>query len=602
MGVPGLFSYLIHKYNTNIDNIDFDEINEYNDYSVIKDKLKESINKINLFLDFNGGIYQVINTDIKDDDMLIKYTLKYLDQLVTLYSSNEKYEIETLFIALDGVPPRAKMEQQRIRRYHSKHYKQKRKELYHKFAEPEEIYDINENINTNIITPGTTFMQKLDRELNTHIKNNELYKKIKYVIFNSWTEEGEGEHKIMDFIYDNMDNLTNNDTANIIYGLDGDLIMLTLATHMPNIFLLRESTEYGDLSFKYGGHEYLYMDIYYLRCILLEDILMTLTVSLNSTEDENRFIDDYICLMMLLGNDFMPKIRWFNISSNGHKLLLECYSQVLNAVTQIDRDRDLLFLYNRKKKRINHKVLSDIIRLVSTDEDKMAHTFKNKRARFRPFIPKELSKYKKRCKSLDYFPLQFKDVEMKNIWRDMSQWRSSYYHNCLRINAYDRKGHGYLPVYNPSMGNILANEYAFKDVENIVYNYLKTYKWNINYYLQGHKSCDWEWYYPYDYAPCLTEISGYLEKHNINRDVKLSSSKSKAISTDELLCIVLPPSDYNLMPFKLYDLLKNNSDYFFPQNYELNVMLMHKYYECTPIIPKINIKLVHRLYTTIKKH
>lgn len=602
MGVPGLFSYLIHKYNTDVDIIDnCDDDEMVNDYSVVKDKLSENIKKINLFLDFNGGIYQVINTDIKNDDMLITQTLKYLDQLVTLYTSNDKYELDTLYIALDGVPPRAKMEQQRIRRYHSKHYKQKRRDLYDKFADAEEANDINELINTNIITPGTNFMKKLDRELNSHIKHNELYKSINYVIFNSWTEEGEGEHKIMDFIYDNMENLIRDDIANIIYGLDGDLIMLTLATHMPNIFLLRESKEYGDLSFKYNGHDYLYMDINYLRCILLEDILMTLTVSLESTNDENRFIDDYICLMMLLGNDFMPKIRWFNISSNGHKLLLECYSQVLNAVTQIDRDRDLLFLYNRERNRLNHKVLSDIVRLVSLNEDKLATAFKNKRARYRPFIPKELSKYKKRCISLDYFPLQFKDKEMKYIWKDMRQWRSSYYHHCLRIKAYDRKGIGYMPVYDPSMGNLLANEYAYKDIEKIVHNYLKTYKWNINYYLQGHKSCDWEWYYQHDYAPCLTEISSYLETYNINRDIKLSSAKPKAITPDELLCIVLPPSDHNIMPLELYDALKNNSDYFFPQKYELNVMLMHKYYECTPIIPKINIKLIHRIYTTIKK-
>lgn len=577
MGIPGLFSYL-SKYNIDDD-----------DYSTIKKQIPAKYNLINLFLDFNGGIYQVIKPEIKTNDTLIIYVLEYLDNLIKLFDK----KINILYIALDGVPPRAKMEQQRIRRYHSKHKKQKQINLYQKYADKTEQFNINTSINTNIITPGTEFMYKLSNEIKKHISNSELYKDIAEIHFSDWKIPGEGEHKILDFINQNFNTFNQSNTANIIYGLDGDLIMLALSTHLTNIFLLREAYEYGKYAFIHEGYPYLYLDINELKNSILQESNMNMSLSIDDLtyDDECRIIDDYICLMMLLGNDFMPKIKWFTISQNAHQILLEIYFQLFNANDAIDKEKDRQYLYNRKLNKLNHRLLADIIRIISQDENTYAFNFFKKRVKPKPFIDRSMTKYKQELKLLDYLPLKYTKEEIEKIANTLftnlnnhkakNIWRNNYYINCFNLS------------------NDLTKHELNNEKNKIIEDYLKTYLWNINYYLQGYKSCDWDWYYPYDYAPTLKDISYYLENNDMKK-IKLSTADPKPLTPLELLTVVLPLSDKSLMPTELFKLMHNYKHIFFPETYGINMMLHSHYYECTPIIPKINIHIIRQLFRQTK--
>ena len=77
-------------------------------------------------------------------------------------------------MAIDGVAPRAKMEQQRVRRYRSIKIKQLEDTVYKKYGIDNVTFD------TNCITPGTIFMYKLSKFLKSYI-NDRHVKIIKYL-------------------------------------------------------------------------------------------------------------------------------------------------------------------------------------------------------------------------------------------------------------------------------------------------------------------------------------------------------------------------------------------------------------------------------------
>ena len=78
-------------------------------------------------------------------------------------------------------------------------------------------------------------MNKLSLEISNKLKNEQKYKYIKSILSDS-LDNGEGEYKIFNYITSN--NLNENKN-NVIYGLDADLIMLSLLKS-NNIYLLYE--------------------------------------------------------------------------------------------------------------------------------------------------------------------------------------------------------------------------------------------------------------------------------------------------------------------------------------------------------------------------
>ena len=100
----------------------------------------------------------------------------------------------------------------------------------------DEIYKIKNEWNSSAISPGTKFMNKLSLKISNKPKNEQKYKYIKSILSDS-LDNGEGEYKIFNYITSN--NLNENKN-NVIYGLDADLIMLSLLKS-NNIYLLRKT-------------------------------------------------------------------------------------------------------------------------------------------------------------------------------------------------------------------------------------------------------------------------------------------------------------------------------------------------------------------------
>jgi 5'-3' exoribonuclease 1 len=153
----------------------------------------------------NGIIHAVThgndNLKLKPLDQTVKGIFRHVDRLVTEVIRPK----QLLMIAVDGVAPRAKLNQQRSRRFRSAKDSEL---LYESKLSKGEIKKDDEHIemfDTNSITPGTELMNDisvcLQWYIRKRIKEHPIWKKLK-VVYSGMEVPGEGEHKIMSYIRD----------------------------------------------------------------------------------------------------------------------------------------------------------------------------------------------------------------------------------------------------------------------------------------------------------------------------------------------------------------------------------------------------------------
>ena len=112
------------------------------------------------------------------------------------------------------------------------------------FAFPPDIEEEEESFNSLNIFPGTDFMKHLSSFLDYYVsrtlQTRASCENLNVIVSDS-DIPGEGEHKIMAFIRSLRTSPGyNNKERHCIYGLDADLILLSLSLHDTNIIQLRE--------------------------------------------------------------------------------------------------------------------------------------------------------------------------------------------------------------------------------------------------------------------------------------------------------------------------------------------------------------------------
>ena len=147
-------------------------------------------------------------------------------------------------LPIPGVAPRAKMNQQRSRRFKAAKEAQERQA-----AAPPAADDARPVFDSNCITPGTPFMMRLGEHLRFFIRRRMEEDPVwaaLTVIFSGHEVPGEGEHKIMEHLrWARLAKAYPPNTRHCMYGLDADLVMLSLVTHEPHFCLMREIVTYG---------------------------------------------------------------------------------------------------------------------------------------------------------------------------------------------------------------------------------------------------------------------------------------------------------------------------------------------------------------------
>jgi 5'-3' exonuclease len=292
MGIPFYFYRICKKYNI-LDN----QIKERPDW---------------LYFDYNSLIHPIIHktisekTEIPSEEELIGEVIAYTKKIIEFIGP------KNVFIAIDGVAPRAKMNQQRERRY---------KKI---FLESKSLD--NCHFDTNMITPGTPFMDKLSQYLHSVFTT---------VIISDASECGEGEHKIIKHI-----NVNNNDSGgtHVIYGMDGDLIMLSLLSNR-NIILFRDDMLKDKISI---------LNINLLKRSIINHFNEIFGVPSVYNIESHQILYDYIVLCFLLGNDFLPAFANLSLLSDGIERLEHCYKRLLTRGYLLTTINGGVYILNRR--------------------------------------------------------------------------------------------------------------------------------------------------------------------------------------------------------------------------------------------------------------
>ena len=461
-------------------------VKEYEELILKKDNLKECKS---LFLDLNCAIHPCCQGETDESIMILKIITK-IDELI-----HYTHVSDLLYIAIDGIPPKGKMKQQRMRRYKSEFE--------------------NKKWNTNAISPGTYFMEKLNYTIRDWIKEKQFPFK---VIFSDSNERGEGEHKILQYI------IRNEVDTSVIYGLDADLIMLSLVSKKENIFLLRERTEYN---IEDTENDYIYLIIDELK---------------NHIQKEIKNIDDYIFLCFFLGNDFINHIDSLSLRYGGYDVLIDTYKILQERYGGYFKLIDI-----NLEHCIHLPFLKEFLNELSFREPHLIN--KTNKIRERQYK----ITYSHHSESFNDFnkmkSLMIKDIYKYQVDNDTDECKEMINH--LPILYYPRE-----------------QKHKKNENDDISKDYLDSLIWTSHYYF---KECiNWKWASEYEDTPSLTYFRNYitkLKRLEIKRDLD-------EYSVEDLLRFIFPNSSHNLHKYNIRS-----------KEYKMSIIPYHKRYlwEC-PII------------------
>lgn len=553
MGVPGFFAWLLKQ-------------NKHNNIILYKTSQIDC-----LYLDanclFHPKCFDILKLypDITDNDklekLMIKRIIEYIEYLIGFTNPTT-----LIYIAVDGVAPLAKINQQRKRRYKSVIDNKIKSEL-------QEKYNIKSNNSWSniVITPGTEFMKKLDKKLSQYF-NTKLT--TANIIYSSYKEPGEGEHKIIQYIKNNksIDGKFSNLT-HVIYGLDADLIFLSLTLknyNINNIFLLREEQHLKNVPHKLEidnvSEQLCFVSIQntvktyneYIHDKIYQEYSDVIDINFQDMD----FCNDFIILCFLLGNDFLPHFPSIDIKIYGIDYIINAYLKAFSF------NQKLLFDFN--KFQLDYNFFEMILYELSLTEDE--------------FFTIQMPKYKHR-------------MEMRKPLGDSEYDKELFLIENLRT----------IKIADPIMlgSDIPENwkyryyEYYFNSktqqdilITKVCSHYIDMFIWNIIYYFD--KVPSWRLQYEFNHAPFISDLYKFINKNNNKQfDIKNKIKKDISLSIENQLLAVIPPKYLNLQSERNKNKIKDiKYKFMFPIEIELDYINKDQLWKCDPLMPIIDIELL----------
>lgn len=595
MGIPSYFSHIVNKYR-----------------KIIK-SMETLLHVNNLYMDCNSLIYDAVKNNPTYEKGRNK---EYERELIVAVCNKIDYYVgllnprDRVFVAFDGVAPVAKLSQQRDRRYKSWYTGQIQRDI------DGNLY--KETWNTSAITPGTKFMKDLNESVVDYFlkknSNNATSCKLEYIVSTS-SVCGEGEHKIFEYMRKHPEYHNAPDIVTLVYGLDADLIMLTL-NHLhisKNLYLFRDTPEFiKSLDSTLDANKDYLLDIPELAESIVKYIHNYDDVreagetkkivenkemkSIDENVHTNR-IKDYIFMCFLLGNDFLPHFPAVNIRTVGIEIILNVYRETLGKTNK--------FLINDMK--IQWKNFGEFIKNIADREDDLM-----------------IDEHKRRDKAAKRFGSSgggggYNNMHGRNWRNDKNQFINTNkptilgstdevlgvddikkMDDLLMLPMKDRSVEKYINPFEKDWEyryyKALFNlEITDERRRQISVNYLEGLEWTFYYYIQG--CIDWRWCYNYHYAPLFKDLVKYIPQIDTQF---ITPSQHKSIEDLVQLCYVLPKANLNLLPIEVNVVLFQRLEHLYGDDYEFKWAYCKYFWESHADLPRLNIETLESVVNEAK--
>ncbi|XP_078210178.1 5'-3' exoribonuclease 1 isoform X10 [Callithrix jacchus] len=542
MGVPKFYRWISERYPCLSEVVKEHQIPEFD----------------NLYLDMNGIIHQCSHPNDDDvhfrisDDKIFTDIFHYLEVLFRIIKPRKVF-----FMAVDGVAPRAKMNQQRGRRFRSA---KEAEDKIKKAIEKGETLPTEARFDSNCITPGTEFMARLHEHLkyfvNMKISMDKSWQGVT-IYFSGHETPGEGEHKIMEFIRSEKAKPDHDpNTRHCLYGLDADLIMLGLTSHEAHFSLLREEVRFGGKKAqRVCAPEETTFHLLHLSLMreYIDYEFSVLKEKITFKYDIERIIDDWILMGFLVGNDFIPHLPHLHINHDALPLLYGTYITILPELGGYINESGHLNLprfekYLVKLSDFDREHFSEVFVDLKWFESKVGNKYLNEAA---GVAAEEARNYKENKK--------LKGQENSLCWAALD------------------KNEGEMVTSKDNLEDETEDDDLF---ETEFRQYKRTYymtKMGVDVVSE---------YYPYHYAPFLSDI------RNIST-LRIHFELGKPFKPFEQLLAVLPAASKNLLP-TCYQHLMTSEDSpiieYYPPDFKTDLNGKQQEWEAVVLIPFIDEK------------
>ena len=430
----------------------------------------------------------------------------------------------------------------------------------------------------DLISCGTNFMWDLGQYIMEFIKNkqkNDIYWQSLDIVYSGSNCEGEGEHKIISHIrqYQKSEQYKEQ-TKYCIYSNDGDMILLSLLVHEPNIIILQEDnvSSHEDKNYLHEfteEHMFVINNQVIMISVLREylDIefkdYFTKENTISFEYNINRIFDDLVLLCLLFGNDFIPGLTCLDKDGRIFEYLLMAYKESLPKCDNYFVHNTIINYNNLKEFFIEFSKFEKDILNLKLNELKIHYSIlKNK---------KTYSAFKhygdtmnEMAKKTETTPTKFEVLEEAlNHNQNFVKALINGYENENKIRLIENDVPyeklffvEFMDEYNKGDENIdnakdkyYKKKLGNKKISEFFFAYLAGIQWIYFYYCNG--ISNYNWMYKYHYVPFISDLANYDIEENFNKLVnkKVIDLDSKPLSSYALSCLSFSENAFNeLLP------------------------------------------------------